>query len=197
MTVFIASTTGITLDGDGSTNNGTINAGDVIDPITGNIGLKVVRIVNTSATNTATVTWTPQDTTYTFADVAYTTDSADGAGASFDVTVNFDGYTIAIADGGADFLVDDTILVLGENLGGTTTANNLTATVTAVGTGGAITELTVVGDVAWPQSTVGSIRVLPYGEDFVQVTNTAANGAYFTGNNVDGVMVITPVTIVG
>ena len=197
MTVFITSTTGITLDGEGSTNNGTIDAGDVIDPITGGLGLKVVRLINTSATNTATITWTPQDTSYTFDDVAYTTDSLAGADASFNVTVNFDGYTIAIAAGGTGFLADDTISVLGEDLGGSTTANNLTGTVTSVDGDGAITGITVTGDVLWPQSTIGSIRVLPYGEDFVQVTNTAANGAYFTGNNVDGVMVITPVTIVG
>ena len=197
MTVFIASTTGITLDGEGSTNNGTINAADVIDPITGNLGLKVVRVINTSATNTATITWTPQDVTYTFDDVAYTTNSVDGADASFNVTVNFDGYTIAIAAGGTGFLVNDLISVLGENLGGSTTANNLIGTVTSVDGDGAITGITVTGDVLWPQSIVGSIKVLPFGEDFVQVTNKAANGAYFTGYNVDGTMVITPVTIVG
>lgn len=198
MTVFIASTTGITLDGEGSPNNGTFNASDVVDPITGSVGIKTVRIINTSSANVATITWTPQDQTYSFANVAYSTDSAEGVGAEFNVVAGFDAYTVTIAAPGSTYVVGDAVTVLGTEVGGSTTANDLTFTVASVDTEGGITGISAVtGTPLFPQSTVGSIKILPYGEDFVQVTNTPSIGCYFTGNCADGTMVITPVTIVG
>lgn len=197
MTVFSVSTTGITLDGEGSTNNGTINAADYINPITGGSGLNTVRIVNTSAANVATITFTPQDVTYDYANLSFTTNSANGANAKLNITVAFNGYTAEVASAGTHYVVGDTIGIVGTNLGGSTTANDLSGTVTSVGTNGVVTGVSVSGTPLWPQSVVGSLKVLPNSEDFVQVTNTPATGCYFTGLNGDGTMIIQPVTIVG
>lgn len=198
MTVFIASTTGITLDGDGSTNTGTFTNESYIDPVTGGVGLKVVRVINTSAANIAEISWTPNDTTYEFDDVAYTTDSAEGADAVFNVTVTDQRYVVEVVDGGTGFAESDNITVLGTALGGTTTANDMFIVVDSVDSEtGAITGITVGGIVLWPQSTVGFLKVLPRGEEFIQMVGSPATGCYVTGNCLDGTMVFTPVTIVG
>lgn len=195
MTTYIVSGATLTLDIDGG--NGNIASANTINPVTGGSGLKVVRLLNTSNANLATLTFTPDDVTYEFADVAYTTDSADGANAVVDVTVADSGYTVAFTDGGVDFLADDTITVLGNALGGTTTANDLVITVTTVDANGAITGSTVAGTQLWPQSTTGNITLLPSSESFVQVTGNAGIGAYFDCSGSGGNLLITPVTIVG
>lgn len=195
MTTYIVSGTTLTLDIDGG--DGTIALADTINPVTGGSGIKVVRLLNTTTANLATVTFTPTDATYAFADVAYTTDSAGGANAVVDVTVTSSGYTVAFANGGVDFLADDTLTVLGNALGGTTTANDLTITVTTVDANGAITGSTVSGTQLWPQSNNGEIILLPSSESFVQVTANAATGAYFDCSGSGGNLLITPVTIVG
>jgi hypothetical protein len=197
MTTIIVSTANSTLDGEGSTNNATFNASDVIDPITGALGIKTVRLANSSATYTATFTWTPQDVTYAFADVAYTTTSVDGADAVINVLATYSGYEITIVDGGVGYAVTDVLGVSGDEVGGSSTANDILITVTAVDLDGAITGFTLSGTPLWPQSVIGQLQVLPRSENYVQVTNTPGIGCYFTGFNTDGKMYITPATIVG
>lgn len=67
-----------------------------------------------------------------------TSTTVEGSGATFDIIAN-DGdpgiYTVTINNGGTNYLVGHKILVLGENLGGTTPANNLTLTVASVSSG--------------------------------------------------------------
>jgi len=187
---------GTTIEIDGDNGSGTLEVTDTINLITGGMGAHTVRILN-DGSNNATITFTPTDETYNFADVAWTTDSANGANALFNVTVTNSGYQVAIIDGGADFVVSDTITVLGTELGGTTTANDLVMTVSSV-TAGAIKTVSLAGTQLWPQSATGEFTMLPNSIEFVQVTNTPSIGCYFTANTGDsGNVFVTPVTIVG
>jgi len=194
MTVYQISGTTIEIDGDGA--SGTIELANTINPITGGMGVGTVRILN-DGSNNASISFTPSDVTYEFPDVAWTTDSANGANALFNVTVTNSAYIVEIIDGGADFEAADTITVLGTELGGTTTANDLVMTVSSV-TAGAIRTVTLAGTQLWPQSTTGDFTMLPNSVEFVTVTNTPSIGCTFqasTGNS--GNVYITPVTIVG
>jgi len=193
MSAFQIAGLSITIDGDNG--SGTLEVTDTINPITGGMGANTVRILN-DGSNNATITFTPTDATYNFADVAWTTDSANGANALFNVTVTNSGYQVAIIDGGEDFAASDTITVLGTELGGTTTANDLVMTVGTVDAG-VITSVTLSGTYLWPQSIAGEFTMLPNSIEFVQVTQTPSIGCYFTANNGDsGNVFVTPVTII-
>jgi hypothetical protein len=199
MTVYQVAGTTLTLDGDGGTGN--IDLADTINPVTGGIGLSTVKFLN-AATDNATLTWTPHDVTYQFDDPAYTTDSAEGADAVFNVLSTYFGYEVEVVNGGVDFVVGDEITIVGTDLGGTTTANDLVITVASVGTvgelEGVITGITFAGTELWPQSTVSSVIVLPGTETFIQITVVPADGSYFTCDTNDtGSVYATPVAIVG
>ena len=69
-----------------------------------------------------------------------------GTGASFDITRSLGSYQTPLVNlGGAQYEINDKITVLGTDLGGTTTTNDATLTVTAVDGSGAITAATVLG----------------------------------------------------
>lgn len=196
MTVYQIAGTTLTLEGEGSTNSGNVSVAESINPITGGMGVNTVRITNSSAANVATVTWTPEDVTYSYANVSGTA-SASGANARFNVTVTNSVYTATLVNAGTGYIGTEQITILGNNLGGTTTANDLTISVATVSNVGGVATFTTSGTTSWPQSTVGEVTVLPHGEDFIQVTNNATIGVYFTGNCADGNIFITPVAIVG
>jgi len=198
MTVYNISGATLTLTGNGSVNGGNIALANTINPVTGGAGIDTVRIVNTSAGNIAVMTYTPSDTTYTFTGVTGTASGA-GANASFNVTVaNTTGYTVAINNAGAGYANAETITILGTSLGGGTTTNDLTLTLT-VGTvanvSGVITSVAAAGTRLWPQSATGTISILPRGEEFIQVTANSGIGCYFSANIADGNLLVTPVTV--
>lgn len=196
MTTYNISGITLSLLGNGSTNSGNIALANTINPVTGGMGINTVRIVNTSTANIAVFNYTPSDDTYSYANVTGTP-SGSGTNAKFNVTVaNTAGYTVAIANAGTGYSNAETITILGNVLGGTTTANDLTLTLT-VGTGGAIASVVPAGTRRFPQVTAGNISILPRTETFIQLTTNAAIGAYFSSNCADGNLLITPVTIVG
>ena len=86
-------------------------------------------VVNGAITNKTTVTL---DKARLFTAVTGATSLA-GASATFNVTNTNGTYTAAINAAGTGFKVNETITVLGANLGGATAANNATVTVTSVG----------------------------------------------------------------
>ena len=90
-------------------------------------------IVNGAVTTNATVT---VDRVRTFTGVTGATSLA-GANATFDITNTNGTYTAAINAAGTGFKVNETVTVLGANLGGATAANNATVTVTSVGSSAA------------------------------------------------------------
>lgn len=86
-------------------------------------------IVNGAVTTNATVVL---DRIRTFAAVTGSSSLA-GASATFNVTNTNGTYTAAINAAGTGFKVNETVTVVGANLGGATSANNATVTVTSVG----------------------------------------------------------------
>ena len=71
-----------------------------------------------------------------------------GTGARFDVNIANTTYVSAQPSSGfkgTGYAVNDTIKIAGTSLGGATPANDLTLTVTAIGTGGSITTVTTAG----------------------------------------------------
>ena len=86
-------------------------------------------IVNGAVTNGTTVA---VDRVRTFTGVTGATSLA-GASATFDVTNTNGTYTAAINAAGTGFKVNETVTVLGANLGGATSANNAVITVSSVG----------------------------------------------------------------
>jgi hypothetical protein len=86
-------------------------------------------VVNGAITNKTTVAL---DKVRLFTAVTGAT-SLSGASATFNVTNTNGTYTAAINAAGTGFKVNETITVLGANLGGATAANNATITVTSVG----------------------------------------------------------------
>lgn len=186
---------------DGTTQIITINAADCINPITGGIGIKVVKISTTGTSNVTTLGYTPLSTTYTFVNPAISP-SAAGTGAEF--TVSFSGVGSAYTDSnvtmtnpGVDFIVSETITIDGGDLGGISGVNDLVLTVLTVDGLGAITSYEVTsGNKLWPQSTAGQTTLLPNTESFIQVSNAPTDGCYFTTSAPDGSVYFTPVTIV-
>lgn len=88
-----------------------------------------------------------------------------GSLATFHVTRRYGVYTVTVNAGGALYAVGDVLTVVGANLGGTTPANNLTLTVTAVTSpSGAITAVSVSGTAVTAK--------------YVAVTDGSVNGAY-------------------
>jgi len=65
--------------------------------------------------------------------------------ATFNVQVRRGIYGVSINQPGSGYTVSDTIIVTGDKVGGTTPANDITITVTAVGTGGQLEAVTSVG----------------------------------------------------
>ena len=86
-------------------------------------------IVNGAVTTNATVAL---DRIRTFTAVTGSSSLA-GASATFNVTNTNGTYTAAINAAGTGFKVNETVTVVGANLGGATSANNATVTVTSVG----------------------------------------------------------------
>jgi len=192
MTVYNISGATLTIDADGGSGN--IALADTINPVTGGSGINTVRVINSSNANIATLSYTLDDVTYSFNNLAGTPSGA-GANARFNVTVASTGYSVEIANAGTGYANAETIKILGTSLGGTTTANDLTMTLT-VGTAGKITSVAVAGTALWPQTTDASVSLLPSSENFIQLTTQPALGAYFSSTSNGGNLLITPVTIV-
>ena len=89
------------------------------------------------------------DASASYANPAYTT---SGSGSNIDFVINTNGtnYAVQFNPGGfgINFLPNDTILILGTALGGTSPANDLTITVDSIGASGEITASTPSGTAA-------------------------------------------------
>ena len=85
-------------------------------------------IVNGATTSTKNVTL---DRVRPFTAVTGTA-SGSGTSATFNVTNTSGTYAATVNAAGSDYAVNETVTIVGANLGGTTTANNATVTVTSV-----------------------------------------------------------------
>lgn len=203
MTAYIVSGVENLTVNDGSTQSITINAADCINPITGGIGIKVVKISTTGTSNVTTLGYQTQSTTYTFVNPTNSVNPPSaGNGAEF--TVSFNGIGLGYTDSnvtmtspGQDYGVGDIVTIPGDGLGGGTPGNDLTLEVLTVDGAGAITSYIVVsGNKLWPQTYAGQTTLLPNTESFIQVSNNPTDGCYFTTDAPDGSVYFTPVTIV-
>jgi hypothetical protein len=98
------------------------------------------------------VYWNPTNASYSA--VSGTNISSVGTGATFDITTKNTVYTVTIHSGaaGSNYQTNDTIKILGTNVGGISPANDITLTVTA--SGGAITTVVATGiAVTWVTGT--------------------------------------------
>jgi hypothetical protein len=67
-----------------------------------------------------------------YANVATTNVSSSGSNGSFNVTVRPSGYTLSVNNAGGGYNINDTIKILGTNVGGTSPTNDILITINAV-----------------------------------------------------------------
>ena len=112
----------------------------------------------------------------TFVSPAYTSTTASGIDADFDVEITGDSYQVTFTNNGANYLPTETITVAGTTLGGVSPGNDLTITIDNVGASGDITVTTDVGNTYNGDTLAG----LP-------ATNLTPTGATFNvDQNADG-----------
>ena len=114
----------------------------------------------------STITGTAPDATASYNAVAAT--GGSGSAATFDVTRTGSVYSVILNGVGANYVANETLTIVGTNLGGATTANDATVTITSVDGGGAITTATVSGAAnnAGAQSGATSSPLLGSGATF-------------------------------
>ena len=97
----------------------------------------------TTSTLSASSDWTKVHFAYTSATYLPSsfTYAGNGSGASFQVIKNGAKYVVSIISGGESYERLQTITITGDNLGGTTTANDLTITIVSVDSDGEIVEV--------------------------------------------------------
>jgi len=189
--------------------NVTVNASDVVNPINGSTGVTTLRIVNTDANpaninNCVQVSIVNTNTTYFYSGVAGT--GGSGANLELDVNVAYDYYSTAtptVGHAGTGYVVNDTITVTGDLIGGATPTNDITFNVDSVSNIGAVKSLTLNGGASpWPQ---GSSTIQTYvnanSVDYLNL-NTQSNepqGFYvgFSSTSNTNAVYVTPVQVVG
>ena len=129
-------------------------------------------VVNGAITNKTTVAL---DKVRLFTAVTGATSLA-GASATFNVTNTNGTYTAAINAAGTGFKVNETVTVLGANLGGTTAANNATITVTSVGSS-AVTYTNPTQSAYGGSGSSATFNVIKTGTTYT-VAITAAGSGY-------------------
>ena len=154
--------------------------GTSLSPSSGPNNNLIISVDTVGATGDITslsFTGTAPDVDQPYNNVNYTTTSANGIDAQFNIQVIGTSYIATLTTPGTNYVPTDTITVLGTDLGGTTPANDLTITIDNVDANGAITAFTETG-VAFNGQTrtevVGS-NVTPTGATF----NISQNGAVY------------------
>lgn len=153
-----------------STVNGAVSSstGVVLDNNT------AVAVVNGATTTSTTVTL---DRVRPFTAVTGTA-SANGTSATFDITNTSGTYSAAVNAGGTGYVVGETVTVLGENLGGATTANNATVTVSSIGP---TTYTTPANTYSGTEGSGFTFNVTKTGSTYSMATVNAGSGGYKVG----------------
>lgn len=126
-----------------------------------------------TAINAVTPSGTAAAGTASYSGVTGTTSGA-GSGATFDVSRAGGVYTVTVVDPGVGYAASDTITILGTDLGGTTTTNDLTITVDTLKIAEACT-----------LSTFDAYDGILWEEVYVPGTGTCTCGIKVTGNALD------------
>ena len=90
------------------------------------------------------VTGVAPDATNTYTAVSYSTNN-NGIGAQININTNGTTYTATFSQTGTGFQANDTITILGTQVGGANSTNDVTITINTVDTGGEILTYTVAG----------------------------------------------------
>ena len=121
------------------------------------------------------------------------TTSGAGTGAKFDVTKTDGIYSVvldtATGSDGTGYVAGDTITILGSQLGGVNTVNDLILTVATVGAGGKIATFGSVGTGRVGDGTV-DIDINVTGSDAVDTYTFVGDSTDFTVTNTDGDLVV-------
>jgi hypothetical protein len=195
MTVYQSSGNPQTLLGDGSEQEHLFETQNCINPFSGSVGTNFYKVYNESANGAAVLTFTPYNDTYTYTGLTGVA-SGSGANAVFTVNVSYTGYTATVTNDGDGYIATETVTILGTDVGGATTANDVTITVDTVDGNGAITGISVAGTGLWPQGQQAIFTVGPGQTEFIQVSYLPVD-IVCRGNVVDGNMIVSPIQIVG
>jgi len=113
-------------------------------------------------------------------------------------------YTVAVSAGGSGFTANETITVVGTQLGGVTTGNDATITITSVDGSGVITGATIAGTpVISGTVATASISGTAVNKGPITTISVAGTGASFgtitkgmkvTGNGISGIVTVKTVT---
>jgi hypothetical protein len=103
-----------------------------------------------------------------------------GTTPTFAVSYILGGYRVTIQDPGAGYAIDNTITILGTNLGGTTTANDLVMTVSSINATGGIVSTICNGT---PAGTIDQYYFKVVSENQVEVYENAALSVPVSGQN--------------
>jgi len=130
--------------------------------------IRLTAVSSDGVPTTWTSAGTGADANNTFTGVSYTT-SGSGIGAQLNVNTSGTSYTATFSQTGTGFAVNDTITVVGSDIGGVDSTNDLTITINTVDTGGEILTYTESG------TAVNSFSV----NNVSNQTNLTGSGATF------------------
>ena len=117
--------------------------------------------------------------------------SGSGSSATFNITKTGTTYTVAITAAGSGFTANETLKVVGTLLGGATTANDATITITTVNGSGGVTGATIAGTgLADAVGAIGTISITGTGTDL----GTIRVGMHVTGSGIAGSVTVAAVT---
>tara|TARA_B100001057_G_scaffold372893_1_gene377278 strand:+ start:41676 stop:48338 length:6663 start_codon:yes stop_codon:yes gene_type:complete len=138
--------------------------------VTNDLFMKVTNTGTGGSITSVSATGTAPDASVNYASVTYTTNTAAGVGADFNVERVGTGANVSVASGGTGYLAGETFTVLGSQVGGVDGVNNLTITVATIDVNGTILTVTDAG-------TMVNTKTIP---NWTSVTNIVGNGAKFT-----------------
>ena len=184
-----ASDTGVGGNGVGTvTLSGTAVASSGINAITiatNGTGVGALTFANPSGTGVGNFTISGASTgSATTNNVVQTSTSGSGTSAEFTVTASSGDYTVTVTNVGSGYAVGDTILIEGQNVGGTQTTNDITLTVTHL-QGASVGTATHTGETQTATSGSGSnaqFTVVTDGSGNYDVSVTAVGSGYAVGD---------------
>jgi hypothetical protein len=117
----------------------------------------------------------------------------DGSGATFNITRSGGAYSsVSVNTPGTGYTANQKLFIAGTSLGGTSSANDLTLTITAVGSGGSVLAVTVAGTAATGSqshaavASINNCQGFPAHDSITVSNNTLYNGGIL-GNQGDAI----------
>ena len=154
---------------------GVTTANDATIEVTGVDGLGGITSVSTTGTGVS------GDASY----VGVTGSNVFGQDATFDVTRTNGVYGVTVNEAGTEYTVNETIVIAGTQLDGESPTNDLTITVTTIGSNGDITGISFAGTGASGDAVYSTLTATPRTGSGYQAFVTRSGGQYFVDTEVD------------